>query len=467
MVDRNMAGIDVTEEKSWFLYLGEIKAVGLNRFLVEPLTRRYGKPASCIHIVPDLLAYYPEGIFHVAGPGSDKAGPDKPGRQNTRMSANQFAALAAADDVVNAIIDRILNIQGELIINVFETAPGLSPLVDDRVKVIGPDPEVSVPMNNKLRQYKMAVELDIPVPKGMICSSMDEVLGFTESLFAKGGRVFVSEAYSAGGSNSIIASTAGEITSRFKRGSEGFLVTEFLEHRHDPTVLGVIAGENDIYIASVADQNIDGTRFTGSTFPTVLGKATVSRLKDITRNIGSRMGKEGYRGVFGCDFIVDDNGEVFFIEINARKQGTTMETTLAMIHNLPGSPTLPELEVMAVIEGRLPAVLEEMDSTAGPVCWGTYNFKAAGGHLVRGYIPPAMSEENLFRNAVAGRGGFIVLDHVGPDTYISPGGFIGRIVAAGSTPDDVREGLVRGTRQVQMSIEEPYYGQYETTAFRR
>ncbi len=452
MTDGNIAGIDVTEARSWFLYLGEIKTAGLNRFLVEPVTRRYGKPASCIHIVPDVVAYYPEGNFLVVGPGSEKAGPDKHGRQNSRMSASQFAVLAAADESVIALIRRILDIQDELIVNVFESSPEFHPLGDDRVRILGPDPDVSVPMNNKLNQYKMATDINIPVPKGAVCSGTDEVLRIAEQLFSRGRKAFVSGAYSAGGSNSIIASTAGEITSRFRRTTEGFLVTEFLEHRYDPTVLGIIASENEIYIASVADQNIDGTRFTGSTFPTVLGEATVSRLKEITRNIGSWMGKQGYRGVFGCDFVVDKNGEVFFIEINARKQGTTMETTLAMIHNLPGSPTLPELEMMAVLEGRLPDGLEEMDSRNSPICWGTYNYKATEKKLVKNYVPQAMNEETLFREAAAGKGGYIVLDHVGPRTHISAGGFIARIVAAGPTLDDVRRELKAGARQVHVSV---------------
>ena len=190
----------------------------------------------------------------------------------------------------------------------------------------------------------------------------------------------------------------------------------------------------------------------GSTFPTVLGTETVLRLKDITRKVGSYMGSKGYRGVFGCDYIVDDSGDVYFIEVNARKQGTTMETSLAMIHNLPGRPTFPELEMMAVLEGRLPDGLEEMNSTNGPLCWGTYNYKAVEDCIVKKYVPLSMGEENLFDNAMAGRGGHIVLDHVGPKTRITEGGFIARVVAAGPTPDDVRKGLREGARQVQTSI---------------
>jgi len=438
--------------KSWFLYIGEIKAAGLNRFLIEPLTRRYGKPAECIHIVPDVLAFYPDDAFLIIGPGSDQAGPDSLERKNSRIAVPQFAAMVSADEAVKDLVKRILDVQGELLLNVFEASSELSLTADYRVKIIAPDPEIALSMNNKLHQYDMAAHLNIPVPKGSVCSGLSEALSYAEGIFSRGCRAFVSGAYSAGGSDSIVASTSAEIASRFQAATGGLLVTEFVEHRHDPTVLGVVAGENDVYIASVADQNITGTRFLGSTFPTVLGEEAISKVKEITWIVGNHMGSKGYRGVFGCDYIVDDQEEIYFIEVNARKQGTTMETTLAMIHNLPGKPTFPELELMAVLDGRLPDDLEEMDSANSPLCWGTYNYKAADECMVEHYVPLSMDEESLFIEAMAGRGGHIVLDHVGPKTRISAGGFVARIVATGPTPDDVRKGLKAGARQVHTSI---------------
>ena len=452
MTDVKSSNTDLDGDRSWFLYVGEMKTAGLNRFLVKPLTARYSKPAVCIHVVPDILAFYPDDIFLVVGPGAEQAGPDTPERRNSRISPPEFAFLASSDEVVRGTVDQILKMQGELFVNVFESSPELEFASDDRIKIIGPDPEVAVSINNKLYQYEMAVDLNIPVPDGSTFTDLDEALGFADGIFSHGSRAFVSGAYSAGGSNSIVASTREEIASRFDDASDGLLVTEFIEHRHDPTVLGIVAGENDVYIASVADQHIQGTRFIGSTFPTLLDEETVHKLKNITRKVGSHMGSNGYRGVFGCDFIVDDEGKIFFIEINARKQGTTMETTLAMIHNLPGTPTVPELEMMAVMNGRLPEDLMEMDSVNSPLCWGTYNYKAVDDHMVEKYVPPSMKEEDLFADAMAGRGGHVVLDHVGPKTYISKGGFVARVVAAGPTLGDVRIGLRAGVRQIQMSL---------------
>lgn len=453
MSEEKPSEINLGSDRSWFLYIGEIKTAGLNRFLVEPISRRYGKPAACIHIVPDVLAHYPEEAFLVVGPGSDRAGTGCPDRRNARISPHAFAAMVSGDETVKNLVRKILEVQGELLVNVFETSSELSLAGDERIKVIGPDPHIARSLNNKLHQYEVALEMGIPVPPGCICAGMEEALVHSEKIFSRGGRAFVSGAYSAGGSNSIVASTKDQVRARFAQASGGLLVTAFIDHRYDPTVLGVVAGKGDVYIASVADQNIQGTRFMGSTFPTVLGRDTVLQLKDITRKVGSYMGSKGYRGIFGCDYIVDEQGKVFFIEVNARKQGTTMETSLAMTHNLPGKPTFPEIELIAVLEGRLPDGLEEMNNMNGPLCWGTYNYKAVDDCLVRNYVPPSMNEEKLFDQAMTGRGGHIVLDHVGPNTSITAGGFIARIIAAGPTPEDVRKGLEEGARRVKVSLQ--------------
>lgn len=452
MIETKTSETDLDADRSWFLYVGEIKAAGLNRLLAKPLSLRYGKPAVCIHIVPDVLAFYPDDIFLVVGPSADQAGPDTPERSNSRVSVPEFASMVSSDEVVRATVDKILEMQGELLLNVYESSTKLGLVSDDRIRIIGPDPKIAESMSNKLYQYEMAVDLNIPVPEGSTFTGFNEALDYAEEILSQGRKAFISGAYSAGGSNSIIASTGEEIISRFDGTINGFLVTEFIEHRHDPTVLGVVAGESDVYIASVADQNIQGTRFLGSTFPTVLGEEEVLRLKEITRVVGSHMGRKGYRGVFGCDFIVDEKGDIYFIEVNARKQGTTLETALAMIHNLPGRPTLPELEMMAVMDGSLPDGLEEMDSRHSPLCWGTYNFKAVEDCMVNNYVPPSMEEEDLFANAMAGNGGYVVLDHVGPQTHITTGGFVARVVAAGPKRADVMIGLKAGARQVHMSL---------------
>jgi hypothetical protein len=441
--------IRIDPDESWFLYVGEVKAAGLNRFLVDSISQRYGKPAHCIHIVPDVLAHYPQGRFLVVNPRARLPGCGNGKRYNTRIPASLFAAKVSNDPRVMELVRRILDIQGEVLVNVFESRKELK--LGEGVSIIGPDPVLAETMNNKLNQREIASNLDLPLPCGGAFHDPSEAFACAKTVLNRGSRVFVSGAYSAAGSNSIIASSIRQIEERFGNTEGGLLVTEYIDHDHDPTVLGVVASDREVYIASVADQEIRGTRFTGSTFPTILDRATTLRLKEMTRTVGRRLGEMEYRGAFGCDYIVDRAGKAYFIEINARKQGTTMETVLTMAGRLPEFPSFPELELAAALGERFPGGLEEMDSTQGAVFWGTYNHKVEKDLHVEGYVPPAMDEVELFARAAAGGAGHIVVEHVGPDTRIAAGSFLARVIAVGGSRSEVIEGLKEGEKEILRS----------------
>ncbi len=452
-----MENVRLDPHAYYFMYVGEIKAIGLNHFMLRPFQELHEKPVKFISVVPDVMAQYPhENIMVVNAEARDIF--QRTGRRhNIRMPAGRFAEEVSQNQAVNNLLDQILENQGELFINVFESRRELSLADGNRVRLIGPDPELANTFNNKLIQYQMASDLGIPVPSGKGCPTRAEAIDMAETYLKAGDKVFVSGEYSAGGSNSIIANSTRKILDRFVEPEDKLLVTRFVEHVYDPTVLGLVAGENKVYIASVADQNVDGTRFKGSTYPTVLDGETVRDLVEMTRTIGKHLGSQGYRGTFGCDYIVDHDGNIFFIEINARKQGTTLETTLTMIHHLPGHPYFPELEFHAVTDSGFPDGTREMDPAKSRVCWGTFNCKTDRDVVVNCDVEPMIPETELFSCAVNGkllREHHIIEDHVGCGVTIRAGGFLGRVVAASDNLSHVHSSLKRGIEKVSDTVEE-------------
>jgi hypothetical protein len=297
----------------------------------------------------------------------------------------------------------------------------------------------------------------LPVVDFRICHGFDSLIQTAQELsnsWRDG--LFVCREYSAAGVNSIIAHGIDDIKNKFSALDEPYLISRFIPHEHDPTVLAVVAGEEDVYIAGVADQRIEqGTRFTGSVFPSVLDKKIIARLQEYTRIIGGWLAREGYRGIFGCDFLVDDNDEIFFLEINARKQGTTLEFCCTLEQSLPsGSPMLPELEFYAVTEGLFPANTVEMKSNPKDLHWGTYNYKIHGTAQTDGYIPQSTQERQAFKKVAEGKlkKDFLILEHTGCDFILADGAFIARIVALGHHRSDVQQGLNQGRKTIDLTI---------------
>jgi hypothetical protein len=99
---------------------------------------------------------------------------------------------------------------------------------------------------------------------------------------------------------------------KFKLENIQYLVSRYMPHEDDPTVLGVVANEKDVYIAGVADQRIEhGNRFTGSTYPSKLPPDIITTLGELTRKAGKWLAANGYRGIFGCDYIVNATKKIF------------------------------------------------------------------------------------------------------------------------------------------------------------
>ncbi len=455
MDNQPLKNIEIDPNTYYFLYVGEVKALGLNHFMLRPFQKLHGKPVEFIGIVPDVLAQYPHENIMVVNSEAEQIFQRTGRRHNVRIPAGKFAEEVSGSRDVTNLADEILGNQGELFINVFESRCELGLTDDSRIKLIGPDPRLANVFNNKITQYQMALALGIPVPSGKGCSTLADAIDTAGIYLNAGGKVFVSGEYSAAGSHSIIAGSMQEIRDRFPDPDEKLLVTRFVEHSHDPTVLGLVAGEDEVYIASVADQNVDGTRFRGSTYPTVHGPETVQELGEMTRTIGLYLGGEGYRGAFGCDYIVDYNGEVLFIEINARKQGTTMETTLTMSHSLPGHPFFPELEFYAATGKGLPEGVQEMDAAGGRISWGTFNYKTETDVLVTCDVDSKTRERDLFSSVVKGSGvdqGYAVEDHVGGGVALNAGGFLCRIVAASDRLEAVHQSLRTGIDEVTVTL---------------
>ncbi|WP_022671127.1 ATP-grasp domain-containing protein [Hippea alviniae] len=67
-------------------------------------------------------------------------------------------------------------------------------------------------------------------------------------------------------------------------------------------------------------------RFKGSDFKLKIDEKIERKITKLTHFIGLELQKLGYRGIFGCDYIISDN-EVYFIEINPRFQGSTFLLT--------------------------------------------------------------------------------------------------------------------------------------------
>jgi len=456
MSDIYFSNFQLEEDTQYFLYIGELKNYGLNTYLKEALSHIFSRKFDFIAIIPDIFEQYDYENLIVINPHAKTLECQYHTQVCCRVSGDEFSAVVSKNRQIHALIKRLLNRQKHIYIYMYESIPEMTLDEIPGISILGPDKHIANQINSKIYQYQHLKDI-LPVVDFRICHGFDLLIQTTQELSKSWpDGIFVSQEYSAAGVNSIIAHGIDDIKNKFNALDKPYLISRFIPHEYDPTVLAVVAGEEDVYIAGIADQRIEqGTRFTGSVFPSVLDNTIVARLQEYTRIVGGWLAREGYRGIFGCDYLVDDNGEIFFVEINARKQGTTLEFCCTLEQSLPpGSPMLPELEFYAVTEGLFPANTVEMKSNPKGLHWGTYNYKVHDPVHTNGYIPQSTQERQAFKKVAEGKlkKDFLILEHTGCDFVLAEGAFIARIVALGHNRADVWQGLNQGRKTIELTI---------------
>lgn len=445
----------------YFLYIGELKAYGINHFVEDWLRKEHpGKEVRCIAIVPDICSHYAyEDILVInplcatAGSGQDSAGSPLP--VACRPPAAAFMAAVSSNEAVHRLIARVLVNQEELYLSMFESVAEMTLDSVDGVVLLGPDKATARHYNSKTVQFRELAG-HVPLVPGEICRGLRALEERTEALrhsWPEG--IFVSAAYSAAGANSAITHNLQDVLEKFTDPEGEYVITRYLPHQLDPTVLAVVANGDDVYVAGVADQHIvDGNKFVGSSFPSRVSEGQAAQLHAHTVAAGRLLGRAGYRGIFGCDYLVDNHGGIWFLEINARKQGTTFEFCCTLEHNLPsGAANLLELEYHAVRYSRFPAHTVAVTGNVAGLHWRTYNHKTSAVVDTTVAIPQHTGERRAFAGVARRETAreTLILEHLGAPLRVLPGTFLARAVCVGLAAEDVDAGLAGAVASIHQS----------------
>lgn len=456
MSDIYFSNCQLEKNTHYFLYIGSIKNYGLNIFLKKALSKIYNREFDFISIIQDVFAQYPYPNLMVVNPLVKEYARTHGREASCRVPTRIFLSSVSNNQRVQELVQKLLDRQKKLYIYMYESLPEMNFDQLPGVSIIGPDSKISERLNSKIFQYKTCENL-LPIVDYRICEGLDELLKTTDKLWSNWSKgIFVSEEYSAGGLKSIVARNAHDILKKFEDKNQKYLISRYIPHDSDPTVLGVVAGEKDIYIAGIADQFIEhDTQFVGSIFPTLLEKTVTTQLEQHTRKVGQWLANEGFRGIFGCDYIVDSRGRIFFLEVNARKQGTAMEFCCTLENTLPkGSAMLPELEYYAVFKNRFPEHTVEMKNNFKKINWGTHNYKTHDVVITGSAIFSHCSERRAFRQLAEDRvkQDVLIFDHLGSGLVVAEKSFLARVVALGKSRSSILKGIENGKKKIESTL---------------
>jgi len=116
-----------------------------------------------------------------------------------------------------------------------------------------------------------------------------------------------------------------------------------------PNVNAIICGENDTRIICISDQILRGNQYLGNIYPSKSDKQEKEIIIQTTKKIGNHLAKLGFRGLFGLDFIINSNGQIFTIDLNPRRQGGYLCNIL-----MSKKINIPEVELKLALREEIP-----------------------------------------------------------------------------------------------------------------
>jgi formate-dependent phosphoribosylglycinamide formyltransferase (GAR transformylase) len=225
---------------------------------------------------------------------------------------------------------------------------------DGRVRIISPLTAVSDPLNNKLALRRALPELGIePVPH-VICRLIEVDL---QQIRQRYGLPFVVQlAMGAGGSGTFYVSSERDLTAlQADKGDQEVSVSKYITGMA-PNINAVVL--DDGVLLSYPSIQVVGTPecvgwaggYCGNDFTATrrLPESAVRAIYDQTLRIGAWIGDQGFRGMWGIDFVVDGS-RVYPLEVNPRFQGSTR--LLTELQYLGGEVPLALAHVAGFLDG--------------------------------------------------------------------------------------------------------------------
>ena len=412
----------------------------VNGLMADSLSRRFGNEYKPIYIFSSHPnKYFRKENYIVLNKRADSVEKELREKVVYLQEYEDLNEEFSKSPLVKKISEQLFAKQKQIPVYSFTTS--FLRLSDPRWLVLGPSPEISTLYDNKIEHYKLFKELALPRNNARIFQNKDELL--IKNHIYPG---YITASYTSGGNESGLIYSKEMLNNFLSRlrdvNDKGqFLVAQIFEHIVAmPNVNAIVTGRNKTNILVISDQIMRGTRYLGNVYPTSISQKHITQIREITTKIGDFLSRKGYRGLFGCDFLINDKGRLVVVDLNPRRQGGYVCNTLAL---KAIGVNLTDIELSCVLEDT-PSVDLTYGKIQYPVAWAHSKIKPydPGQRIVRENKKGGIQE--IFEKKSG--------DYFG--TFYEKGsifidGYIGYVVAVGRNRKKVYESVL-GTSDKQL-----------------
>lgn len=228
---------------------------------------------------------------------------------------------------VKNIIDNLSLKQDFIFVNSFTSYRLDIESYSKKVINIGQDGEIIEFLDDKINQLKIFEKIKINIPEFNIFKNIYQLEKFINSKKVQF-PLFCSYNTSHGGSGNLKLDSVNDFNIFKKKIKKSgydfdgrFFLAEYIKNiKNSPSSQALMCGKNDVRVLAITDQILkDEIKFEGNIYPSNSSEKVKKEIISMTEKLGKYLSKIGFRGYFGCDFVVDQYDNVYIIELNPRR----------------------------------------------------------------------------------------------------------------------------------------------------
>lgn len=311
-----------TNKVEYFFSLHGPRFEYMNNSMATSLSKRFGKefrPIRTLNAWPSQQ--YDTGNYVILNKKSYKIAKDLgkpvvylPDYEDMNVEFTQ-------NKTIQGIASKLLKKQKTVYVYPFTTS--FLDLPPDIFTILGPNSKLAKKYDDKVCQAELFESLGLPRNRAGVFKDEKSLLASEADIIP----CYLSAAYTSGGNESSLiydSKMLHEFLARLRPVNKRshFLVTDiFKDLVLAPNVSAIITAQGKTHILMVTDQLLQGNRYLGNIYPSIAEKKHLKQIYDTTKILGVYLAKEGYKGLFGCDFLINSRGDLVVVDLNPRHQG--------------------------------------------------------------------------------------------------------------------------------------------------
>ncbi|MBQ7140220.1 MAG: ATP-grasp domain-containing protein [Bacilli bacterium] len=217
------------------------------------------------------------------------------------------------------------------------------------------DPELIDFLNNKFRTRDLVKDI-VPIFDYYMLNEKELDYQFIKEKLNSD--KFVIQAETGAGGDSTYLITNESDMKLLDNTSKKYCVSKYVKHL--PLNVTLIVGQDDIILLPLSAQLILLTdnkfKYVGGDFDYIkkLDFSIKEKINIYSLKIAERIKDKGYRGILGIDFVLCENNEIVFMEINPRFQSSSFLISLYLDKN--NNTNIAELHYLAMTNNKLKSI---------------------------------------------------------------------------------------------------------------